>query len=347
MRIASILIGPSAYEVRPGDPLPVSCKLQVIIILLCNLALFCSFLAAPLNATPGPATLGSSTRPVPVQGKQPSLVKSGKVHRQVNLEKFKEIRTDILEDASPCWVNALASVDTRTSNLVDHQDSELLRGYGLPDPLIFINLFKSDVVRFSKFLYVWLAIRAGWIAHITSQRQLQDGSGDVSRRFAQMPLPQHWKDYLIKVGRSVGVTFSAATTAAELSSTSEKKRDKKRAWEEKFVADLEDVFDLLLDLNGSLPDLFWQGTMVKLAAASDSIPPLLHIVREIIWAIVEDNWRLELLALDHCILSRRGMLQTDAGLRDEKVATCFPSSDLLVHVFPMWDASLGAQDSMN
>ena len=214
MRIASVSIGPLAYEVQPGDPLPVSCKLQVIIILLCNLALFCSILAALSNATPGPATPGSSTRPVPVQGKQPSLVKSAKVHRQVNLEKFKEIRTDILEDASLCWVNALASVDTRTSNLVDHQDSELLRGYGLPDPLIFINVFKSDAVRFSKFLYVWLAIRAGWIAHITSQRQLQGGSGDVSRQFAQMPLPQHWKDYLIKVGRSVGVTFSAATTAA-------------------------------------------------------------------------------------------------------------------------------------
>ena len=132
-----------------------------------------------------------------------------------------------------------------------------------------------------------------------------------------------------------------------MSSTSEKKRDKKRARKDKFVADLEDVFDLPLDLNGSLPDLIWQGTMVKLAAASDSIPPSLHIVRKIIWEIVEDNWRLELLALDRCILSRRGMLQTDAGLRDEKVATCFPSSDLLVHVFPMWDASLGAQDSMN
>ena len=35
MRIASVLIGPSAYEVQPGD-LPVSCKL---IVLLCNLAL--------------------------------------------------------------------------------------------------------------------------------------------------------------------------------------------------------------------------------------------------------------------------------------------------------------------
>jgi len=41
------------------------------------------------------------------------------------------------------------------------------------------------------------------------------------------------------------------------------------------------------------------------------------------------------------------MLETDAGLRDEKVATCFPFFDLLVHVFPMWDASLGAKDSMN
>ena len=269
------------------------------------------------------------------------------LHRQVNLEKFKEMRMDILEDASPCWVYALASVDTRTLNIVDHPDSELLRGYGLPDPLIFINLFKSDEVRFSKLLYLWLAIRAGWIAHITSQRQLQDGSGDVPGRFARMPLPQHWKDYLIKVGRSVGVSFPPATTPAETLSTSDKKRDKKRAWKEKFVAELVDVFDLPLDLNGSLPDLFWQGSVVKSATASDSVSPLLHIVREIIWEIVEDNWRLEFLALDRCVLSRRGMSETEASLRDSKVATCFPSSDVLVRVFPIWDGSLGAKESPN
>ena len=277
-------------------------------------------------------------------------MKSAKAHHQVNLEKFKEIKTDILVDATPCWLDALANVDTRSTNLVDHPDSELLRGYGLPDPLLFINAFKTDKQRFSKLLYIWLAIRAGWIAHITSQRQLQDGvSGGVSEQFARMPLPQHWKDYLFKVGQSVGVSFPVATVAtpAGMSSTSEKKQDKKRARKERFVGELEDVFDLPLDLNGTLPDLFWQGSVVKLASASDSTMPPLHVIREIIWEIVEDNWRLEFLALDRCLVSRRGMSEVEASLRDSKVTSCFPSSDLLVRVFLMWDGSLAAKDSFN
>ena len=71
------------------------------------------------------------------------------------------------------------------------------------------------------------------------------------------------------------------------------------------MAELDDVFDLPLDLNGSLPDLFWQDSVVKSAAASISISPSLHIVREIIWEFIEDNWRLEFLALrlDCCVLS--------------------------------------------
>jgi len=156
MRITSVSIGPSAYEVQLGDPLPVSCKLQVIIISLYNLALFCFFLAAPSNVMPGPVTPWSSTRPVSVQVKQPSLVKSAKVHCQVNLEKFKKIRTDILEDASPCWVNALVSVDTRTLNLVDDQDSELLCGYGLPDPSSSLTSSKVMWCTFpSFFMFGW------------------------------------------------------------------------------------------------------------------------------------------------------------------------------------------------
>ena len=267
-------------------------------------------------------------------------MKSAKAHHQVNLKKFKEMKMDILVDVAPCWLYALGNVDTRTTNLVDHPNSELLRGYGLPDPLIFINTFKSDVQRFSKLLYVWLAIRAGWIAHIASEQQLQGGvSGSVSGQFERMPLLQHWKDYLFKVGCSVGVLFPVAAAAAPagMSSTSGKKQDKKRAQKEKFVEELEGVFDLSLDLNETLPDLFWQGSMVKLASASDSTLPALHVVREIIWEIVEDNWRLEFLALDHCLVSRREMSEVEASLRDSKVASCFPSSDLLVHVFLMWD----------
>ena len=41
------------------------------------------------------------------------------------------------------------------------------------------------------------------------------------------------------------------------------------------------------------------------------------------------------------------MSEVEASMRDSKVASCFPSSDLLVRVFPMWDGSLAAKDSFN
>ena len=104
---------------------------------------------------PGPVIPGSSARPVSVQIKQP--LKSDKINWQVNLEKFKEMRTDILENTSLCWVY---TVDTRILNIVNHLDSKLLCRYGLSDPLIFINLFNNNKVHFLKFLYLWLAIHA-------------------------------------------------------------------------------------------------------------------------------------------------------------------------------------------
>ncbi len=79
----------------------------------------------------------------------------------------------------------------------------------------------------------------------------------------KMPLPQHWRDFLIKVGQSVGVSFTAATAPAPAGKLSTSKRDKKRMRKEKFAEEVEDVFDLPLDLQGSLPDLFWQGSMVN------------------------------------------------------------------------------------
>jgi len=66
--------------------------------------------------------------------------------------------------------------------------------------------------------------------HITSQQQLQDGvSGGVSEQFARMPLLQYWKDYLFKIGQSVGVSFPVATVATPIgmSSTSEKKQTRR------------------------------------------------------------------------------------------------------------------------
>ena len=269
-------------------------------------------------------------------------MRSTKQPRQVNLDKFKDVQSDILDAAAHTWVLALQNVKTEPSNILDHPESELLRGYALPDPFLFLNSFNNDKDRFSKLLYVWLAIRAAWIARMTSQ----DCNSDKS--LTKMPLPQHWRDFLIKVGQSVGILGSGT---AEVPSSepqthmkqTKKKMRKEKMRKEKFLEEANGIFDLVLDLGGTLPDLYWRGSIIKHAAAPITTLPPLPLIKEILWEIIENNWQLELLGLDHCLMSHRQMSVKEAGLRDKKVGSCFPASEFLVGDFPIWDSSLGAK----
>jgi len=112
---------------------------------------------------------------------------------------------------------------------------------------------------------------------------------------------------------------------------------------EKFREEVDNIFDLALDLRGTLPDLYWRGSIIKPAASPVTTLPPLAIVKEIIWEVIENNWRLEILALDRILISRFHMSQHDAAIRDKRVGLCFPSSEYLVSAFPVWDASLGAK----
>jgi len=71
-------------------------------------------------------------------------MRSTKQPCQVNLDKFKDVQSDILDAAAHTWVLALQNVKTEPSNILDHPESELLRGYALPDPFLFLNSFNND-----------------------------------------------------------------------------------------------------------------------------------------------------------------------------------------------------------
>jgi len=257
------------------------------VAIYCFIMHFTKFIVLVASASmPGPSTnRGPSIRTL-VPMKQP---------RQVNLEEFKEVQSEILEEPAHTWVRALINVNTDSANILDCPDSELLRGYALPDPFLFINAFNNNKDLFAKFLYVWLSFRAAWMARFTSQ---QGGS----KPLAKMPLPQHWRDYLMKVGQSVGVSFGSSGNPTSGPDTNAKPA-KKKMRKEKFIEEMDNIFDLNLDLCGSLSDLYWKGSIIKPTAAPVTTLPPLQMIKEIIWEIIEDNWRLELLALDRILLS--------------------------------------------
>lgn len=87
----------------------------------------------------------------------------------MKLEKFKDVQSEILEVAAHTWILALANVNTDPGNFLNRPASEVLRGYAFPDPFLFISAFNNHKDHFAKLLYVWLSIRAPWIARFTSQ----------------------------------------------------------------------------------------------------------------------------------------------------------------------------------
>ena len=177
----------------------------------------------------------------------------------MNLEKFKDVQSEILEVAAHTWILALANVNTDPSNILNCPASEVLRGYAFPDPFLFIS--------------------------------------------AKMPLPQHWRGYLIKVGQSVGVSFGLAGSLPSRSDTNVL-QSRKKMRVEKFREEVDNIFDLALDLHGTLPDLYWRGSIIKPAASPVTTLMPLAIVKEIIWEVIENNWWLEILALDRILISQ-------------------------------------------
>jgi len=91
----------------------------------------------------------------------------------------------------------------------------------------------------------------------------------------------------MKVGQSVGVLFGSSKNPTSGPDTNAKPAKKKMQREKfKFIEEMDNIFDLDLDLCGSLPDLYWKGSIVKPTAAPVTTLPPLQIIKEVIWEIM-------------------------------------------------------------
>ncbi len=67
-------------------------------------------------------------------------------------------------------------------------------------------------------------------------------------------------------------------------------------------------------------------------------------IRQVVWDLYEQNFRLELLALDRSIFPRGKMSGEIGSVRDNLLLDVFPDASFIFHRLPSKDQGLGAKD---
>jgi len=305
-------------------------------------------------------------------------------NRDLNLDKFEDFVSELTTPSPPPWSSALSGLGKRlsklprpTSGLVKHDWVDTFRGYLLPDPGYFVRGYRETPDRVNKLLLVWLYLRSGWMARISTPNYTVEPGKDNEEPKRKTPSPQQWKDFLMKVGRGMGLDFNADSNSASASHVASSAHSsstpragsfsqshsasrggmsrnagsqsrhmhppKKSKPRKKSQAEFEDEFRFSIDLQNWPMDLYWDGDIVRSKDTSLSIPLPLSTLRLIVWDLVENNWRAELLILDRCLVPRTTMTSAEQTERDNQVAGVFSGGDLIVWRMPMHDRGLGAE----
>ncbi|KAF9526836.1 hypothetical protein CPB83DRAFT_895854 [Crepidotus variabilis] len=159
-----------------------------------------------------------------------------------------------------------------------------------------------------------------------------------------MPSPFQWRQYILKLGSSLRVTFQPSAQTSETGQTaaspshpkSQKPLKQARRNNQSTEAD---IFDLPLQLTGSMGDVYWQGQMIRKAGTPWSVPLDMRVCHQVQWDLMDNNWQLELLTLDR---SQSAMTSFETSNRDVTVADVFPDGQFLQCTLPWEDQGLGA-----
>lgn len=264
----------------------------------------------------------SNPRPHGNNSKRPTQI-------AVNDNKFKLLETVILCPHIASWKTALASVDISSNRVLRHDFASLFRGYALPDPWLFAMTYAHDKQRASRFLLVWAIIHDPWLAKL----QQASSSASPTSSSSAFPSPQHWKLYLQKVGGLLNIPIEQppASSSKQMSSQHHppaKVKASKRARLDKFKDDVDSLFDLNISASDfRFTDISWFGFNIK--GKGDNATTFNVSLKHgmlMLWEMTEVNFRLELLALDRCVVSRAGMSEAAAGDRDDAVRKVFEGS---------------------
>ncbi|KAF9445345.1 hypothetical protein P691DRAFT_777636 [Macrolepiota fuliginosa MF-IS2] len=231
-------------------------------------------------------------------------------HQSINFERFRTSTSPFSSQPLPEWENALRSVNTDLSRLVDHPQKQLFKGYAFPDSLTFIG----DGLRDVEMLLAWLIIRTSWMASLVSF---------TGPHRQPLPNPQQWRTYLRNIALDLQLVRPDERRQHILQSPppepSKINRSTRRGQKMKDM--LKDIFTNPKPT--SVSSIQWNDRVVWRPGSIT----LDRIDRQLAaWDIHDHNFRFELYALDQCV-----MQSTD---RWPRLAGVFPEETLLVDPLP-------------
>lgn len=291
-----------------------------------------SSLSPQSNHISSSVSAAASSSALPSQTSSPAIATSVPLYPQwnviskrlaVNMQKFFVITGSHCPTVNTIWQNALQNVNADWRRVLDHESLAILRGYPFPDPTF---LAKDSNMSYSTKVYLlgWLALRPGWLARLA----------DATVSPPSYPNPQQWKDVIkIDVGRALN--FAQRLKSTEDSSN---KRQKKEA-------NVKDALGIDWSALRSSVDIFWKGHLLC-SSGSTNVDRLFistTVLKEVIWDLMEHNFRFELLALDRSIFPRARLSEHAATARDEMVAACLPNQTFVSLDWPVHDEGLGAR----
>ncbi|PPR03346.1 hypothetical protein CVT26_007774 [Gymnopilus dilepis] len=257
-------------------------------------------------------------RPADSQPKPNQRVKA-KVANNINRAKFAVPKSSWEPPAASPWKSALSSVDSAESNILVHPDRDLLRGYLFPDPYLLTKEDDGSAGRRSLYIIAWLGIRAKWMEWVI------DNQDDVKR----YPRPQEWRDALADVAGKMGLmtlwarggdTRQGTGTSSKNSTTNSSSTAQQQPKRRKVASDSKPPVDLSL-VNGPI-NICWNGEQIVSADALQReifvVPN--NVAQEVVWDLYDHNFRLELLALDRCVIPRADALQREIFVVPNNVA---------------------------
>jgi len=195
-----------------------------------------------------------------------------------------------------------------------------MKGYAVLDPYQIVGE-KIKAERVSKTVISWLFVRSLWLSRTTTN----DADNIVF-----MPNPQQWRDYMVKVGMSMGLE----PPKAEHTNTSRK--DQTTGF---------DQFHATLGFNGNPLDVYWGGVLVGTAAnfVSGKLSLSHGTAREVAWDLFKHNWRLELLSIDHVLLPCATMTAAQRTEREGLVSEVLPQGLFVMLTPSVKDEGLAAR----
>ena len=188
----------------------------------------------------------------------------------------------------------------------------------------------------------WLTIKPLWL-NMATNHVGKDGKCSL------YPEPQDWRAFLTdlcgKMGLQVGSSGSQSCKDTSKSKEAEEACHGREKWRRtKDDTKRVDKFKLNTLLYTSPSDTFWQGKLLltKDALKNNQFTVRSSVAKEIIWELFNQNFALELLALDWVIFPRGNMTDEEGMERDAKVSACFPDGIPVGMGYSMVDQGLGA-----